>query len=444
MKVKRFPIDPGQSGWLHILPEGARHPEAEGRITADILIIGAGFAGLSAARALALKDPKLRIAIVDARRVAEGPAGRNSGFMIDLPHNLSSNNYAGGLEKDRLQTQLNRSAIAFAADAAQEFDMSAEAFDPCGKINGAATQKGDQHNQDYAAHLNKIGEECTLLDRVQMRELTGSDYYQSGLFTKGTAMLQPAMYIRSLAAGLEATGVKLFENSPVIALAREGSGWLAETPKAKISADTVILANNGHVESFGYFKRRLVHIYLFASMTEALDAEAVAATGGAARWAITPSDSFGTTMRKISGTGGTRLVVRNGIQWAPHKKSDLAKVQALAAQHDEALARRHPQLRGMKMAYRWGGQLCLSMNTVPAFGEMEPKLFSACCQNGLGTAQGTLAGMGVAELALNNGGDIAAFLSAHDQPSKLPPEPLASIGATIRFWWGERVAGKEL
>jgi glycine/D-amino acid oxidase-like deaminating enzyme len=33
--------------------------------------------------------------LLEAGRVAEGAAGRNSGFMIDLPHELTSEDYAG-------------------------------------------------------------------------------------------------------------------------------------------------------------------------------------------------------------------------------------------------------------------------------------------------------------------------------------------------------------
>ncbi|MEM7241493.1 MAG: FAD-binding oxidoreductase [Pseudomonadota bacterium] len=444
MKVRRLPTDPGPAGWLRILPERAPAPALEGRRAFDILIVGAGFAGLSAARGLHQIDPKTRIALVEARGLAEGPAGRNSGFMIDLPHNLSSSNYAGGLERDQQQTRMNRHAIRFAAEAADDYKLTAEAFDPCGKINAAASEKGDQHNHDYAQHLTSIGEECELLDARDMARICGSDYYRGGLYTKGTAMLQPALYIRGLADGLRRDGVELFENSPVTSLRFAGDAWNAETPNGAISAAKVILANNGHVESFGHFKRRLVHIYLFASMSAPLDSEAERLTGAETRWGFTPSDSFGTTMRKISGTGGTRLVVRNGIKWAPGQRAKEGDVARLIAQHDVALAARYPKLAGLKMDYRWGGQLCLSLNTVPAFGQIDQGMYAACCQNGLGTAQGTLAGMAIADLIHERDTQELRFMQDHDAPRLLPPEPIATIGAKARFWWGERAAGAEL
>jgi len=201
MKVAQLPIDPGPAAWDAILPAGPSYPTLEGKQTADWLIIGAGFAGLATARRLRQIHPTDRIMLVEARRIAEGPVGRNSGFMIDLPHNLVSEDYAGAIGKDRIEAAQNRSAIAFAADAARNYNFSPETFVQSGKTNAAATKKGTQHNHDYAAHLKAMNEDHELLDATQMRELSGSDYYQSGLYTPGTAMLQPALFAREMAAG---------------------------------------------------------------------------------------------------------------------------------------------------------------------------------------------------------------------------------------------------
>ena len=95
------PADLGESGWNAILPQ--REPSAG--LTADIdcdyLVVGAGFAGLAAARRLRQLDADARIVILEANGVAAGPAGRNSGFMIDLPHALTSGSYEGDGASDR-------------------------------------------------------------------------------------------------------------------------------------------------------------------------------------------------------------------------------------------------------------------------------------------------------------------------------------------------------
>lgn len=121
-------------------------------------MIGAGYAGLAAARRFMQLCPMLRVVVLDATRVGKGPAGRNSGFMIDLPHDLSSQNYGGTSGADLAQIAHSRRAIAFAAGMAQAYNFSEDAFTQSGKINGAATAKGDDQNRDFAAHLAGLDE----------------------------------------------------------------------------------------------------------------------------------------------------------------------------------------------------------------------------------------------------------------------------------------------
>ena len=157
MRVRRLPVDPGPAGWNSILPAADAPTRLETDTTADWLVIGAGFAGLAAARRLAQLRPEDRIVVLDAKRVGEGPAGRNSGFMVDLPHDISKDSYAGSVEQDIRQTKKNRYAISFAREAAEEYGFSQEVFNPCGKINASASEKGDQHSREYMDHLRAMG-----------------------------------------------------------------------------------------------------------------------------------------------------------------------------------------------------------------------------------------------------------------------------------------------
>lgn len=220
-----------------------------------------------------------------------------------------------------------------------------------------------------------------------MEDLTGSSYYSSGLYTPGTVMMQPAAYVRGMTKGLE-RAVSIFEHSPVTSLDRDGSAWRATTSKGSVTAEKVILATNGHVESFGYFSRRLVHIHLFASMTRALTEAEVSNLGGDARWRLTPSDPAGTTVRRISGTGGSRIIVRNRVEYTPSLETSEQRIAAFGRSQDQSCRARFPNLSGVEMEYRWGGRLCMSLNEAPAFGELEDGIYAACCQNGLGAAPG--------------------------------------------------------
>lgn len=438
----KAPVDPGPSGWNEILEKRSPHPALNENKTADWLVIGGGFAGLSAAERLHQLHPGDNITLLEASQIAHGPAGRNSGFMIDLPHDLSSDDYGGDRQHDQMHITHNRAAIDFAKGVVEQYGISPEAFNPCGKYNGAATNKGQQHNLDFARHLDAMGEDYSLLDDKQMRELTGIDYYQSGLFCPGTVMLQPALFVRQWADALS-RHINLFENSPVIKLEPDGQTWQATTPQGKISAPKIILAVNGHLNSFGYYTKKLMHVFTYASMTRALSNHEISRLGGIANWGITPADPMGTTVRKVTGTGGTRIIIRNRFTYDADMTVPDDRVAKIGKDHDRSYTNRFGMLANGDMEYRWGGRLCLSLNNVQAIGEIDHGIYSAACQNGLGTTKGTLSGFCAADLASGEKSSILDDLLAEPSPKPLYPHPFMSLGATATLRWKEYKAGKE-
>ena len=443
MKVNVLPFDPGPAVWKILAGTTPQYPRLENAITTDVAIVGAGFAGISAARRLKQLEPKISITLIEARDICDGPCGRNSGFMIDLPHNLGTTDYVGQLENDIRQIKLNREGIEFAKDAAEHYEMPQEAFDIAGKVNAAATKAGLKHNREYAAHLTRLGEPHEILSQSQMLEICGSHYYLGGVYTPNNGLIKPGMYFSSFTNRLHRDGVKIHTHSPVTRLAKVGNLWRLETPRGSIEAQKVILTVNGHVESFGYFRRRLMHLYLFGSMTRCLTKQEIKTLGGMPSWGFTPADSLGSTVRRITNTGGDRILIRNGVKWSQGRKISESHLMKVAKSHDQAFKRRFPKLTGVKMEHRWGGLLCLSRNSVPAFGELEPGLYSACCQNGLGVCQGTLHGKLIAQLVCGHQSDSLDHVLRKPEPKKLPPEPLFTIGATALTRWGEFKAGKE-
>ena len=182
--VKRLPFENGVSGWEAISKRPLPVRSLEGNVTADWLVIGAGFAGLSAARRLKERRPQDKVVILEASELGKGTSGRNSGFMIDVPHNLTSSEYSSGsADATQMEMAQNRSAIAFATQAACEYGMSRETFDPAGKINAAATARGMKLNMTFGQSLKGAGEKYVFLDARVMRDITGSDYYLGGLYT---------------------------------------------------------------------------------------------------------------------------------------------------------------------------------------------------------------------------------------------------------------------
>lgn len=443
LRARQTPVHQGPAAWNAILPAQAAPTPARGALTADFVVIGAGFAGLAAARRLTQLDPGARILVLDAGRVGEAAAGRNSGFMIDLPHELTSDDYTSSGDDCRL-IALNRKAQDFAAQAVADYGIEAAFFDRAGKVNGAASDAADRHNQTYAAHLASLGEDSTRLDAQQMHELTGSRHYVSGLFTPGTVMLQPAGFVRGMARGLAQAGVTICENTGVMSMSQFGDSWTLTTPNARVHAGKVILCVNGHLASFGVETPRLIQLFLFATMTPELTGDQLRHLGGQSRWGITPSDPMGTTVRRIdAGQGGNRIVTRTCAVLRPGLKTTRADLTRAAHVMQRKFDQRFPQLAGLSMQYTWAGHLCLTRNGVSVTREVEKNLFTACVQNGLGTARGTLTGIAAAEMACGVSSDIAAHFGGENRPTTLPPALVQTWGANAYLRWKEMRAGQE-
>lgn len=442
--IRRLPVDTGTSGWFAISSRTMPVRALDGDVHADWLVVGAGFAGLSAARRLGQLRSTEKIVVVDAREVGQGPAGRNSGFMIDVPHNLLSGEYSPADDASTaIEIEQNRIAISFAADTAAEYGMSAATFDPAGKINAAATERGMGLNRDFARALARIGEEHNLLDAAEMREITGSTYYLGGLYTPGAVMIQPADYIRGLAAGLQPR-IGLFENSPIVELRRDGRNWRARSRRGSVTAPKVILGVNGHIQDFGHFCGRLMHVFTYASMTAPFSPERFGGLpAGRERWGLLPADPMGATVRKITTGGRSRIVIRTRFTYDPSLKVSERRVARIAAEQRRSFDARFPDLAKLPFEFSWAGRLCLSLNHVPAFGEIEENLYSACCENGLGTVKSTLAGLMAADLATGtDSGQLEKYLN-QPAPSRLPPEPFTWLGANAVIRWQELRAGRE-
>ncbi|QXI31064.1 NAD(P)/FAD-dependent oxidoreductase [Pseudomonas vanderleydeniana] len=438
--AKKFPRNDSLSAWVGLLPARQARPALSSAVTVDVAIIGAGFAGLSAARRLSQLDANLRVAVLEAGVVGEGATGRNSGFIIDLPHEVSAEDFGDtSTERARRDITLYRSAIGLATDMAEQYGWGREILDPCGRYSVAISAKGDAHIRTYAQQLKGLGESHEILDAQGIYAVTGSRLYTSGLYMPGTVMVQPAAYIRAVADSLRSP-VSLYENCAVLSFQKQAGGWLLKTREGSVSAQRIILATNGHAQSFGLFPSQLLHVFTYASMTEPFDPRRLA---GKRDWAATPALPMGTTVRRVSGADGDRILIRSRYSYHAGIEINDGHVQSAGRVHDGKFADRFPGLLGLKMQYRWGGPMALTWNSVPLFGEIEPGLISACACNGLGASKSSAAGIAAAEAAMGLKSPLVDILSKYDSPKKLPPQPLLSIGAKADLKLREWRAGRE-
>lgn len=438
--ARRLPVENSVSAWVAMLPPRTPKPELSGDVKADIVIVGAGFAGLAAARRLSQLDPGLSVAVLEAGVIGEGAAGRNSGFIIDVPHEVSSDDYGGDAGgKTARELEVHKASIRLVRDMMEEFGWGKDIIDPCGKYNVAVTPDGDRHILDYAGQLAKLGEACRVLDRAETLALTGTPAFTSALFTPGTLMIQPAAFVRAYADSFRSP-VTIFEKSPVLSMTGGADGWLVKTPRGTVRAGKVILANNGHAQSFGFFPGQLLHVYTYASLTRAFDPSRL---GGQRKWAATPASPMGTTVRRIEGDGGDRVLIRSRYTYNPAIAASDGQIARAGALHDRKFDYRFPMLKGVDMEYRWAGAMALTWNGVPAFGELEPGLIAACGCNGVGASNATASGIAAADRLMGADTRLLNIFSAYAAPKPLPPRLMTTIGAKTSLAYREWKAGIE-
>ena len=80
--LSTFPSYHEPCGWQALLPLRIATPSLASNVTADLVVVGAGYTGLAAARTWADAHPDDRVIVVDSSVVGEGSPGRDSGFML--------------------------------------------------------------------------------------------------------------------------------------------------------------------------------------------------------------------------------------------------------------------------------------------------------------------------------------------------------------------------
>ena len=438
----RFPKEIGENGWLKTSECQYSAPFIDQDHVCEWLVIGAGFAGISAAKRLTELRSGDRIILLDALKIGEGAAGQNSGFMIDVPHNINAKgDYLSSIKKDKDTISLHREAIEFASQMVEEYDVPPNVFNKIGKLNGAATAKGISFNQDYKKQLDSLKENYQSLDAKQMSEITGSTYYQQGIYTPGTILIQPAEYIKRIVERLN-DKIKVFQNSPIKKIEKNQNTWDAHTPYGKITSKNIIFTINGHISNFGFYKNQLIHIFTYSSLSKKFDNHIIK---GDSSWGLTSSNPVGTTVRKIKvNENQSRLLIRNTWKCRQNLESTNSDFKSSCQKHRRSFIERFPNLKETPFEFSWGGRVCLSLNGTPAFGLLDENLYSACCSNGLGTVKGTLAGKLIIDKACQSNSSQLDKFENTEKPTNLPPNFLTQMGANLRIKSREITAGRDL
>jgi len=426
--VSTLPDEDGANGWTSILPPRAPRSMLEGREAFEWAVLGAGFTGLAAARRLAELRPGDRIAVVDAGAVGEGASGRNSGFAIDHAHALGGAENAGTMpSENRLYTEALRKLRALVEEHGVDC-----AWRESGKYHAAMSARGaEQVLKPLLRHLEDAGEPCRWCDRAVMAEATGAQFYEAGVFTPGTVLVNPAALIRGVADALP-ENVTLYENTEVKGI-ETGSRVMLWTDEGAVEARGLILATNAYTPALGFFRRQLLPLIAFASLTAPMSDAQRKALGGAASWGVTPADGF--LAPTIQRTGDHRILFRYDIRYRPGLRLRKGELKRMGARHRAAFRKRFPMLADLSLDHTWSGYLCTSANQHSAFGEVGDKIWVAAGHQGVGVARGTIAGTLIADVASGNDNPLIADMQKIASPPAGPPRPFLDWGVRARLAW---------
>lgn len=435
----RFPAPDGVNGWWESLPPAAPAKTVSSEQRYDWVVVGGGITGLCAARRLAELAPGASVALVEADRIGRTTAGRNSGFFVDLPHDISSESYSRSVDADRADIRLQRHGIDYVRSVVHRHDIECDWRDD-GKFHASASRRGASALAHFAEGLTRIGEAFEWLDEAEIANVTGTGFYRNALFTPGCSTVQPAALMRGLAETLP-HNVTVFELSAVRGIEHRGDIKVLSFTSGKLLAKQVIICTNAYAARFGGHPNGLLPVYTFASMSRVMNPDEASKLGGTPSWALIPADPMGTTVRRLM---TNRICIRNHFAFRPDlevSRADLDKAKSL---HQRSFDRRFPMLKNVELEYTWGGPLCLSANNGALFRRRNDGVFEAVGCNGLGLSRGSASGKLIAEYALGQSNDLVHQLLNQPHPRSLPVRPIADVAVSTAIWVKERSAGTEL
>ena len=388
------------------------HAALKGRQRFDVVVLGGGLTGLSAA--LELAQHGFKVAVLEAQHIGWGASGRSGGQAI----------FGYGCDQAKITTMLG------IADSRRLFDWSLEGLDlirqrirqfniDCDWRDGHAHVPIKQRQVDELQHWQRDLEDnfeypTEWWERERLRSEVATDRYLGALVDMRSGHLHPLNYTLGLARAAVACGVHIFEESPVTRLARSAKP-IMHTALGEIEADFAVLAGNAYVHGIApELDGRIMPVGTYIGATEVLGAERAAAlirqniAVADINWAL---DYF-------------RLSSDHRLLFGGRASYSTLQPMNLRATMQSRMTRVFPQLQGTRLEYVWGGYVDISLNRAPHWGRITPNIYFAQGFSGHGIAATGLAGRVIAE-------SIRGQSSRLDVFARIPHRPFPG-GRTFR------------
>ena len=429
-----IPPDAGRSWWLREAlsnEPGEPAPPLRGDISADVVILGAGYTGMWTALHLTELDPGLDVVILEQDIAGGGASGRNGGFVNsfwgDLEYLARRFGDRPAVELCELGEESVRALGAFCD--ANEIDAWYRA-DGEYVVAASDDQFGRWADGVMAADRLGVDEHFQVLAGEQMRDRIDSPVFRGALYRKVGATVNPARLARGMRRVLLERGVRLFEDTPVT---RFGTGdpVRAETSGGSVRAGTAVLALNAWASHWKRFRRTLMvrgsYIVLTAPAPELLkeigwtDGSGLADMRSAIHYVRTTPDG-----RIAFGVGGIQPNLARRI--GPRFAYDEHAIRIGVAD----LHRMFPGTVDVPIEAGWGGPIDVSGHHLPTFGTLgRGNVHYAHGYTGNGVGPAHLGGKIIAHRITGKSDPVLDLPLVDLEPLKFPPEPIRSPGALV-------------
>ncbi|MCJ2017071.1 FAD-binding oxidoreductase [Methylobacterium sp. E-065] len=341
--------------WWQAAPLAASDPTPV-RGTADVVIVGAGYTGLSAALTLARAGRSVQV--FDRQKPGEGASSRNGG--------ITSGNLRPSLAALTKQFGAERAAALVAESKAAREDLYqfiAEEGIDCdfklvGRFAGASRAADYERLAREADHLRSaFGIEAYPVGRGEQQSYIGSTFYHGGNVRMDIGGLHPAKLHAAMLRLARDAGALVHGETAVLGIRDEAGGYEVLTARGAVRASHVIVGTNGYTDRFDrWLRSRLVPVRSRIIATVPLSANLMGE--------LMPSRMMYSETRKLHyyyrpSPDGTRILfggrdgtIAGDAEWP-------------TASLRRALADIFPQLAGVTIEHSWYGNVAMNRDMVP-------------------------------------------------------------------------------
>lgn len=395
-------------------------PGLKSDLTTDVLIIGAGYTGLSAA--LHLAESRDGIVVIDAIQPGWGCSGRNGGQINpNWKTSLSKLQklYRAKQFEQFIETVDQSANLVF--DLIERYNIQCEAR-RAGCLLASKGRKGYRYLKDWTDFWQARGAAVKLLDAQSMTEAVGCDEYDTGFLDFRGGSLQPLSYARGLARACMSEGVSIYGDTKALEVTGSGDRWRVKTASAVIDCNQVIFATNGYTDKlWPGLAQSIVPVASMLIATKPLTVElasriipqryAVAEYSG-----VPPYYRIDELNRMVFGWRGT-LSGSIGSLHTRHLKRKAVQL--------------FPELEKAEWEYDWAGYVAITSHQRPMLLQLADHAFAGLGYNGRGIAMATMMGKQLAKV-INNEETSLPLESCR----QIPFHRFRQIGITTRIITG--------